>query len=117
MISVFNYKKFERGFIIGFFDLNYYGLQIEGCRLMKDKKGGKPWVALPQNKIEIDGKATYIEFLHLPNEKKAEICDLAVKAKEKTGTMDKKPIFHISPEGEDLSEYYSKECEKIDLPF
>ena len=113
MIKVLNYKNFKQGYILGLFDLDYFGLQIEGCKLLKSKKGGKPWVSLPQNKLVFDGKATYIKFLHLPNDKLEEIRDLAVKAK----SGDTYHIFHISPEGEDLSEYYSKECEKLELPF
>ncbi len=48
MISVLNYKQFDRGAIKGFFDLRYHGLVIKGVRLMAGDNG--LWIGLPQRK-------------------------------------------------------------------
>ena len=47
MIGVLNYKPFQQGSILGFFDLRYHGLVVKGCRLMTGQNG--LWFLFPQN--------------------------------------------------------------------
>ena len=52
MISVLNFKPFDRGSIRGFFDLWYHGLTIKSCRLMEGNNG--LWFSFPQIKRDLE---------------------------------------------------------------
>jgi DNA-binding cell septation regulator SpoVG len=63
MISVLNFKSYEKGALRGFFDLRYFGLSIKGCRLMQGNNG--MWFAFPQVKGEADGEVKYYDQMFL----------------------------------------------------
>ena len=46
MISAINYRKWQRGSVMGIFDLNFYGATVRGCKVMTGKNGF--WISLPQ---------------------------------------------------------------------
>ena len=112
MISVLNFKPFDHGSIIGFFDLLYHGLTIKSCRLMKGTNG--LWFSFPQIKAEVNGETKYIDqmFLTPPERKhvrKLVLMDLQLQGYiEQDKAKPSKAGQHQTPEGEDLSEYYSE---------
>jgi hypothetical protein len=64
MISVLNYKPFQRGSILGFFDLHYHWLVVKGCRLLIGQNGY--WTAFPQKEgTDKDGKTQYFDQMYL----------------------------------------------------
>ena len=117
MISVLNFKLFERGSIKGFFDLRYHGLTIKSCRLM-DGSGGL-WFSFPQIKAEEDGEAKYYDQMFLTALEREHIRKLVLMDLQQQGHIEpdkSKPRNggsqsagqNRTPKGEDLSEYYSE---------
>ena len=127
-VSALNFKPYAHGAIKGFFDLRYYGLTIKGCRLMAGKNGGS-WIALPQQRGEENGESKYYELMFLsPPEmdhvRKLVVAELRsqghVEVSSSKGSGSKQSNgkrTHITPEGEDLSEYYSDPNDNDDIPF
>lgn len=123
MISVLNFKHFDRGAIKGFFDLRYYGLTIKSVRLMAGKDSSVPWIALPQNKGEKDGQVQYFDLMYLtPPEaehvRRLVLADLVAQGhiqRPDAGVRPQEQGRHITPEGEDLSEYTGGQTD--DIPF
>jgi DNA-binding cell septation regulator SpoVG len=119
MISVLNFKPFDRGSIMGFFDLLYHGLTIKSCRLMKGTHG--LWFSFPQIKAEVNGETKYLDQIFLtPPEckhvRKLVLMDLQLQGYiEQDKAKPSKAGRHKTPEGEDLSEYYREPSGEI--PF
>ena len=120
MIGVLNYKPFQRGSILGFFDLRYHGLTIKGCRLMTGKNGY--WMAFPQKEdTDKDGKTQYFDQVYLTKPEAEHVRRLVVAELEAQGVIQnskpaerKKPApqppngFRHPGTGEDLSEHYTQ---------
>lgn len=133
MISAFNFKPHDRGAIVGFFDLRYHGLTIRGCRIMNTNGGY--WFSFPQRQGEQDGQVRYFEVMHLTPPETEHVRTLVLAELEAQGFISRpskqagKPRTttrpdtppsarptHITPEGEDLSEYYTQPGDD-DIPF
>ena len=64
MIGVLNYKPFQQGSILGFFDLRYHGLVIKGCRLMTGQNG--LWFSFPQKEGgDGEGGTKYFDIIYI----------------------------------------------------
>ena len=119
MISVLNYKKFERGSLLGFFDLRYHGLTIKSCRLMESNNG--LWFSFPQVRAEEDGETKYFDQMFLTSLEREHVRKLVLIDLQQQGFIERvkakpsKAGRHKTPEGEDLSEYYSEPGG--DIPF
>lgn len=124
MIAALNYKPFTRGSIMGFFDLRYHGLTIKGARLMDGQKG--MWIGLPQRQGEKDGETKYFDQMYLTSPEMEHVRYQVIADLQAQGYIEKPSKGHqranskrqprqqrqpqgqyVSPEGEDLSEYYT----------
>lgn len=133
-IAAMNFKVFERGSMRGFFDLRYHGLTIKGCRLMESNNG--LWIALPSRQVEQDGQTKYLDIVELTKSEADHVRRLVVadlesqghlarparqerpQGKPKSATQPSARPARRSPEGEDLSEYYSNVADDDgDIPF
>ena len=126
MISVLNFKAFDRGSMRGFFDLRYHGLTIKGCRLMNGTNG--LWFSFPQIKAEENGETKYYDQMFLTSLEREHVRKLVLIDLEQQGYIDRpkskpKPTKrrsstaqHKTPEGENLDEYYTPPDED-DIPF
>ena len=122
MISVLNWKPYDKGSMQGFFDLRYHGLTVKGCRLMSGNNG--LWFCFPQVKEELDGETKYYDqiFLATPERdhvRRLIILDLQAQGhleRSKPATRPKQRATHRTPEGEDLSEHYTDGADR-DIPF
>lgn len=108
-IGVSNFKSYESGLLLGFFTLEYCGLEIKNCRLMQQRDSEGYWISMPQIKVDDDGETKFVNILwftdtQLKNEVTFEV--LAELAAQGHIEKPKQPVRHITPEGEDLSEYY-----------
>jgi len=122
-IQVINFSKYQSGKLKGFFDMQYGVLIITGC--MYFINGEKRWFAFPQKHIEDkDGQSAYQEiiqfttaaFRYLRKEVLRQIDALSQQPeKNKRPSSKSHQKCHRTPEGEDLSQYYSLEGE--DIPF
>ncbi|GAB6907627.1 hypothetical protein DESC_240063 [Desulfosarcina cetonica] len=123
-VAAMNFRPFDRGSIQGFFDLRYHGLTIRGCRLISTNGG--QWIAFPQRQGEQDGEVKYYELMHLTapemdHVRKLVLADLQAqghfeRSKKKATSKPPAKATHRTPEGEDLTEYYSQP-ESDDIPF
>jgi len=125
MLSVLNFKKFERGSMIGFFDLRYHGLTIKGCRLMAGSNGKPTWFSFPQIKGEQDGETKYFDLMFLSSPEREHVRAAIVAELVEQGQIPERgkpsnPAAHRSnwktPEAEDLSDYRSSGMDD-DIPF
>ena len=117
---------------MGFLDLRYHGLSIKGCRLMSGKNGH--WIALPQREgKDENGELKYYDQLYLSPPEADHVRRLVLLDLERQGhiggaapangiTAARRPTTHgrggrshRTPEGEDLSDYYSQPGDEI--PF
>ena len=122
MISVLNFKKFERGSLLGFFTLRYHGLSIQNCRLMAGKNGSGPWFSFPQIKVEKDGETEYHDLMYLTPPEREHVRALIMAELQAQGHVEAPKTKkqgngkgqYRTPEKEDLAEYYP---EPDDLPF
>ena len=99
MIRVLNYKPFQRGAIIGFFDLGIAGLVIKGCRLMYGKEGGF-WFAFPQREGKDEsGSAKYFDIIHMAKPEMDHVRRLVVAELEMQGHIEhvKGPVSKPRP--------------------
>ena len=114
MVSVLNFKPFQRGSIVGFYDLRYHGLTIKGCRLMNGQNGY--WIALPQKEgTDKDGKTQYFDQMYLTKPEAEHVRRMVVAELEAQGFIKHatKPAERQKPSngfrhpdtGEDLSDY------------
>lgn len=117
MISVLNFKSFDKGSIKGFFDLRYHGLTIKSCRLMDGNNG--LWFSFPKVRAEEDGETKYYDQMFLTALEREHVRKLVLIDLQQQGYIERvkpKPRNggrqsagqHQTPEGEDLSEYYSE---------
>ncbi|WP_419656287.1 uncharacterized protein Dvar_53830 [Desulfosarcina variabilis str. Montpellier] len=127
-VSALNFKSFERGAMLGFFDLRYHGLTIKGCRLMSSNNG--LWIALPQKEADQDGGRKYFDQMFLTPPETEHVRKLAIADLQTQGHIDR-PVAkkeaaakqapkgsYRAPEGEDLSEYYVPPGDDgDDIPF
>jgi DNA-binding cell septation regulator SpoVG len=120
MISVLNFKRFERGSILGFFDLRYHGLAIKGCRLMTGQNG--LWVAFPQKEgKDENGAAKYYDQLFLSKPEMEHIRNLVIAELQMQGLIQfaESPQQHrphpMPEKREPLSEYMAPT--EDDIPF
>lgn len=127
MIGVLNYKPFQRGSILGFFDLRYHGLVIKGCRLMNGQNGY--WMAFPQKEsADKNGKIQYFDQMYLTKPEAEHVRRLVVAELEAQGVIQHaKPAerqkqasqpsngFRHPDTGEDLSGHYTQPDD--DLPW
>lgn len=137
-VGALNFKRFEKGAMCGFLDLRYHGLTIKGVRLMAGNGG--LWLAFPQQKGEQDGETKWFDqmFLTKPEAehvRRLVVADLRaqghIQAPARGGGGNGQPPWktdhgdhqptqhrqgHRSPEGEDLSDYYTHGAED-DIPF
>jgi DNA-binding cell septation regulator SpoVG len=116
MIGVLNFKPFQRGSIVGFFDLRYHGLTIKGCRLMTGSNGH--WMAFPQKEgHDKEDKAQYFDQMYLTKPEAEHVRRLVVAELEAQGAFEyAKPAGRPKPSlqpsngfrhpdtGEDLSD-------------
>lgn len=125
MISVLNFKKFDKGAINGFFDLRYHGLTIKSCRLMHGKNG--LWFSFPQIKGKSDdGSTQYFDLMFLTAPEREYIRALILAELESQGLIERSQggakrsaptprLASVEPTGEEHGEYYSGSDEEI--PF
>jgi DNA-binding cell septation regulator SpoVG len=125
MIGALNFKTFQRGSILGFFDLRYHGLVVKGCRLMNGQNGY--WIAFPQKEgTDKDGKTQYFDQIYLARPEAEHVRRLVVAELETQGHIHhkKQPAqpqqrpsngFHHPDTGEDLSDYMPPSDD--DIPF
>ncbi len=126
MISVLNFKSFERGSIKGFFDLRYYGLTIKSCRLMDGNNG--LWFSFPQTRAEENGETKWFDMMFMSSLERDHVRKLVLldlqqqghlgqeKPKAKPKAQPRAKAAHETPEGEDLSEHYTQ-GQNDDIPF
>ena len=117
MISVLNFKEFNKGAIRGFFDLRYFGLVIKSCRLMSGNNG--LWFCFPQVKGEEDGAVKYYDQMFLTSQEREHVRKLVMLELQQQGHIDAaKPEQaqqnYRGPEDQDLSEYSPSDD---DIPF
>ena len=113
MISVLNFKTYDKGSMRGFFDLRYHGLTIKSCKLMNGSNG--LWFSFPQIKGEQDGEAKWFDQMFLTPQERDHVTGLVVLDLQQQGHIEKpkqekqsRPKqTHRTPEGEDLSEHYT----------
>ena len=129
MIGVLNYKPFQRGSIVGFFDLRYHGLVVKGCRLMNGQNGY--WMAFPQKEgTDKDGKTQYFDQMYLAKPEAEHVRRLVVAELEAQGVIQHaKPAERPNPSpqpsngfrhpdtGEDLSQHYTNPGDDDSIPF
>jgi DNA-binding cell septation regulator SpoVG len=128
MISVLNWKEFDRGAIKGFFDLRYHGLTIKGCRLMDGGNG--LWFAFPQKQGEQEGEVKYFDQMFLTSPERDHVRRLVIADLTLQGHLSASPDSpvesgcnrqlssqprHRTPEGEELTEHYTTHEDEI--PF
>lgn len=89
MISVLNYKQFDRGSIKGFFDLRYHGLTIKGCRLMNGSNG--LWFSFPQAKAEEGGETKYYDQMFLTTPEREHVRALILAELQAQGHIEGRP--------------------------
>lgn len=132
MISVLNFKPFDRGLIKAFFDLRYHGLTIKGCRLMKGNDG--LWFAFPQLKNEEGGETKYYDQMFLASPEREHVRKLITAQLLAEGHINEpqqESVQHSNPqqnfkpraggqrtfEKEDLSEHYTPADDNTGIPF
>ena len=114
MISVLNFKPFTKGSILVFFTLRYHGLAIQNCKLMAGSNGGPTWFSFPQVRAEEDGETKYYDQMFLTSLEREHVRKLVLIDLQQQGFIERvkakpsKAGRHKTPEGEDLSEYYSE---------
>jgi DNA-binding cell septation regulator SpoVG len=123
MIGALNFKPYNNGAMRGFLDLRYHGLTIKGVRLMSGKNG--LWLAFPQQKGEQDGETKWFDQMFLTKPEAEHIRRLVLDDLQAQGHLEvpakdnggsgQRPT-HKTPEGEDVSEYYSNGADE-DIPF
>ena len=122
MVSALNFKLFQRGSILGFFDLRYHGLTIKGCRLMNGQNGY--WFSFPQREGDDgNGGTKYFDQLYLTAPERDHVRHLIVAEleaqwhlKHDKPTQEKqkqRPSTFKTPEGEDLSDYMPSDDDDI----
>ena len=124
MISVMNFKTFDRGSIKGFFDLRYHGLTIKSCRLMNGNKG--LWFCFPQIKAEENSEVTYYDQMFLTSLEREHVRKLVLLDLQQQGHLEQSEPSHTqrrrsaaqhrTPEGENLDQYYSS-TDEDDIGF
>jgi hypothetical protein len=113
MISVLNFKSFNKGAIKGFFDLRYHGLTIKGCRLMNGNSA--LWFSFPQVKGEENGEVKYYDQMFLTALEREHVRNLVLLDRQSQGHLDqpkqKRPSKpkRASSKPDDLSDYYTKD--------
>ena len=118
MISVLNWKEYDRGSMRGFFDLRYHGLSIKGCRLMQGNDG--LWFSFPQVKGEQDGETKYFDQMFLSSLERDHVRKLILLDLQQQGHIDgQKPKQAPRPKQapEDLSQHLPGPQDDIDVPF
>jgi hypothetical protein len=119
MISVLNFKHFERGALLGFFTPRYHGLSIQNCRLMAGKNGGATWFSFPQIKTYKDGETQYVDIMSLTNPEREHIRSLILADLQAQGHIERDnegKDRYRTLEGEDLSEHVTPPGED-GIPF
>lgn len=115
-ISVSNFKSYEKGLLAGFFTMVFFGLEIRNCRLMLQKDSEGYWISFPQIKMDDAGEMKFVNILWFTDPKlKNEVTFAVLSELAKQGHIAVAPSKHITPEGENLGEYYSAPGENI--PF
>jgi len=118
MISVLNFKSYDKGAMKGFFDLRYHGLTIKGCRLMAGNDG--LWFSFPQVKGEQDGEVKWFDQMYLTALERDHVRRLIVLDLQGQGYLEQqappkaKPA--PKPPSQDLSEHYTGGAQD-DIPF
>ena len=108
MISVLNYKPFDKGSLKGFFDLRYHGLTIKSCRLMNGSNG--LWFSFPQVKGEQDGETKYFDQMFMSALERDHVRKLVLLDLQQQGHLDgqkPKQQGRSKQAPEDLSGYHS----------
>lgn len=124
MITVLNFKQFEKGYIRGFFDLRYHELTIKSCRLMNGNNG--LWFSFPQIKGELDGEIKYFDQMYLTRQERENVRDLVLAELRDQGHIgpgDPAPSAPSKPKPrpgkaqfrgqENLDQYYSQPGDDI----
>lgn len=128
MISVLNFKSYDKGAIRGFFDLRYHGLTIKGCRLMNTNGG--LWIAFPQRLGEKDGETKWFDQMYLTAPEMDHVRKMVIADLRSLGIIEKSPRrqhqsndrgnkapgTYRTSEGGDLSQPYSGGSND-DIPF
>ena len=124
MISVLNFKTYEKGAIKGFFDLRYHGLTVKSCRLMNGNNG--LWFSFPQLKAEENGETKYFDQMFLTSLEREHVRKLVLLDLEAQGHIERpksepKPAQRRRSAGqhrgpENLDEHYTPPGEG-DIPF
>ena len=125
-VSALNYKKYDKGSMLGFFDLEFHGMTVKGCRLMSSNNGSGNWIALPQKEGEKNGERQWFDILYMTpplsdHVRGLVLADLQAQghleapARGNGGSGQQRPT-HRTPEGEDVSEYYTQGVDD-DIPF
>jgi len=122
MISVLNFKPYDKGAMRGFFDLRYHGLSIKGCRLMSGNDG--LWFSFPQVKSEKDGQVEYYDQLYLTPLEREHVRKLVILDLQQQGHLEapkqaprpEQPAKRPKSPGQDISEHMPGATQD-DIPF
>ncbi len=112
MISALNFKPYDKGALKGFFDLRYHGMTVKGCRLMTGKND--LWLARPQKQGKQDGEVKYFDQMFLTKPEAEHVRRLVIADLQAQGHLEGKPRGErgqsrprrMTPEGEDVTDYY-----------
>ena len=131
--SLLNFKRFESGALVGFFDFAVNGIVITGCKAFKrtgDHGEDRVWFAWPAEKSQDkEGNDHWREIVtasepvmrHLQSMVRGQLRNLLDN--ESNGSPPKprtgRPVQNDfrTPEGEDLSDYKSNQKAKTKSPF
>jgi hypothetical protein len=130
--QILNFKTYNSGLLIGFFDLSVNGLVVTGCKAFKkptDNGEDRYWFGWPSEKIQNkDGNDQWRDIVtaaeplmhHLQSQVRDQlrvILDGGVKGSSSQPSASKPTSRRFrTPEGDDLSEYRSRDTE-ADIPF
>ena len=124
-VAALNFKNYDKGAMRGFLDLRYHGLTIKGVRLMSGNNG--LWLAFPQQKGEQDGETKWFDQMFLTKPEAEHVRRLVLADLQAQGHLEAPAKgnggngqwpTHRTPEGEDVSQYYSNPADDDgDIPF
>jgi DNA-binding cell septation regulator SpoVG len=86
-IRCMNWKPWEKGSMLGFFDLGYGGLVVKGCRLLRGNNG--MFVGLPQRQdTDKDGNTQYFDIVYFSGPEKEHVRKAAIVDLQRQGCIE-----------------------------
>jgi DNA-binding cell septation regulator SpoVG len=119
MVSALNFKQYDRGSMVGFFDLRYHGMTIKDCQLMHGPHG--LWIAFPSQRSDQDGEVKYFDqvFLTAPEMehcRRLVVADLKQQGFIQRQAAGRKNSRGITPEAEAFLDHDPNVADD-DIPF